>query len=86
MKIDIALQFCDRDELAFRAALSEGGMARISEVLEGIDAIKASATLQSDLEMILLEIENSMGLDAFNALIRKGILAEYKNLARKGLR
>ena len=86
MKIDMALQFCDHDELAFRAALSKDGLTRISKVLDGIDATKASATLRSDLEMILIEIENSMGMDAFNELIREGVLAEYKNLARKGLR
>ena len=86
MKISVMLQFCDQDELAFRAALSKGGMARVDEVLQGIDATKAEATLHTDLAMILLEIEGSMGLHAFNELIREGILAEYKNLARKGLR
>ena len=86
MKLGIVLQFGDQDELDFRAALSKGGMTRVNEVLEGIDATKAQATLRTDLEMILLEIEGSMGLDAFNELIRKGILAEYKTLARKGLR
>jgi hypothetical protein len=61
-------------------------MTRANEVLEVIDATKAQATLRTDLEMILLEIEGSMGLGAFNELIRKGILAEYKTLACKGLR
>lgn len=86
MKLGIVLQFGDQDECAFRAALSKGGMARVDEVLQGIDATKAEATLRSDLEMILLEIEGSMGLHAFNELIRNGLLAEYRNLARKGLR
>jgi len=86
MKLGIVLQFGDQDELDFRAALSKGGMARVKEVLEAIDATKAQATLRTDLKMILLEIEESMGLDSFNTLIREGILAEYKNLARKWLR
>ena len=86
MKLGIVLQFGDQDELDFCAALSKGGMARVKEVLEAIDATKAQATLRTDLKMILLEIEGSMGLDSFNTLIREGILAEYKNLARKWLR
>ena len=86
MKLGIVLQFGDQDELGFRAALSKGGMAHVKEVLEAIDATKAQATLRTDLKMILLEIEESMGLDSFNTLIREGILAEYKNLARKWLR
>ena len=86
MKISIRLQFCDQDELAFRAALSKGGMARVDEVLQRIDVTKAEATLHTDLTMILVEIEESMGLHAFNKLIREGMLAEYKSLARKGLR
>ena len=86
MKISVVLQFGEKDELDFRAALSKGGMARIDGVLEGIDATKAEATLRSDLNTILLEIEGSMGLHAFNEMIRDGIRAEYKNLARKGLR
>ena len=78
MKISVVLQFGEKDELDFRAALSKGGMARIDGVLEGIDATKAEATLRSDLNMILLEIEGSMGLRAFNEMIRDGIRAEYK--------
>ena len=86
MKIGINLQFCDHDELAFRAALSKGGLARVDEVLQGIDAMQASATRHTDLEMILIEIEGSMGVDTFNQLIRKGVLDQYRSLARKGLR
>ena len=86
MKLGINLQFCDHDELAFRAALSKGGLARVDEVLQGIDAMQASATRRTDLEMILIEIEGSMGLHAFNQLIREGILEQYRSLARKGLR
>ena len=86
MRIGIQLQFCDHDELAFRAALSKGGLARVDEVLQGIDAMQASATRRTDLEMILIEIEGSMGLHAFNQLIREGILEQYRSLARKGLR
>ena len=86
MKLDIQLQFCDHDEIAFRAALSKGGLARIDEVLQGIDATQASATRRTDLEMVLIEIEGSMGLAAFNQLIREGILEQYRSLARKGLR
>jgi hypothetical protein len=59
MKISIMLQFCDQDELAFQAALSKGGMARVDEVLQGIDVTKAQATLHTDLAMILVEIEGA---------------------------
>ena len=86
MRLGIALQFGDQDELAFRAALSKDGMVRVHEVLQGIDATTADATLRTDLEMILSEIEGSMGVHAFNQMIREGLLVEYKNLARKGLR
>ena len=86
MKLGINLQFCDHDELAFRAALSKGGLARVAEVLQGIDATQATATRRTDLEMILIEIEGSMGLHPFNELIREGILEQYRSLARKGLR
>ena len=86
MKLDVVLQFGDEDEIAFRAALSKGGMARVQEAVERIDALKAEATLQTDLAMILSEIESSMGIDEFNQLIREGLLAEYRNLAKKGFR
>jgi hypothetical protein len=86
MKLGVVLQFGDQDEIAFRAALSKGGMARVQEAVEGIDALKAEATLRTDLTMILLEIESSMGVDSFNQLIREGVLAEYKNLAMNGFR
>ena len=86
MKVPTVIQFGDKDEVEFRAALIKGGMSRVGAALEGIDATAAEATLSTDREMILLEIENSMGMDAFNELIREGVLAEYKNLARKGLR
>ena len=86
MKLGVVLQFGDQDEIAFRAALSKGGMARVQEAVEGIDALEAEATLRTDLTMILLEIESSMGVDSFNQLIREGVLAEYKNLAMNGFR
>jgi len=86
MKLDVVLQFGDEDEIAFRAALSKGGMARVQEAVERIGALKAEATLQTDLAMILSEIESSMGIDEFNQLIREGLLAEYRNLAKKGFR
>ena len=81
-----AIQFGEKDEVEFRAALLKDGMARVTAVLEGIDATTAEATLPSDREMILLEIENSMGLEAFNHLIRMGLANEYRNLAKQGLR
>ena len=80
------IQFGDKDEVEFRAALLKGGMTRVAAVLEGIDATAAEATLSTDREMILLEIENSMGLEAFNELIRSGMANEYRNLATQGLR
>ena len=61
-------------------------MKWVHEVLQGIAATTADATLRTDLEMILSEIEGSMGVHAFDQMIREGLLAEYKNLARKGLR
>ena len=86
MNISTLIQFGDKDEVEFRAALLKGGMNRVSEVLEGIDATAAEATLSSDREMILLEIENSMGLEAFNQLIQIGITDEYRRLAKQGIR
>ena len=86
MKIPTVIQFGDKDEVEFRAALLKGGMARVARVLKGIDATAAEATLSTDREMILLEIENSMGLEAFNQLIRNGMATEYRSLAKQGLR
>ena len=86
MKIPTVIQFGDKDEVEFRAALLKGGMARVAGVLEGIDATAAEATLSTDREMILLEIENSMGLEEFNQLIRNGMATEYRSLAKQGLR
>jgi hypothetical protein len=86
MKLGVVLQFGDQTERDFRAALSKGGIARINEVLDGIDATKAEATMRSDLQIILSEIEASMGLHVFNQKIREGILTEYRSLARQGLR
>ena len=86
MKIPTVIQFGVKDEIEFRAALLKEGMTRVATVLEGIDASAAEATLSTDREMILLEIENSMGLDAFNQLIRIGMAGEYRSLAKQGLR
>ena len=80
------IQFGDKDEVEFRAALLKDGMARVATALEGIDATAAEATLSTDREMILLEIGSSMGVDAFNELIRSGMAAEYRSLAKQGLR
>ena len=86
MKIPTVIQFGDKDEVEFRAALLKGGMARVATALQGIDAFAAEATLNTDREMILLEIENSIGLEAFNELIRSGMADEYRSLAKQGLR
>ena len=86
MNLPTIIQFGDDDEVEFRAALLKGGMTQISAVLDGIDATAAEATMSSDREMILLEIENSMGLEDFNQLIRNGVANEYRNLAKQGLR
>ena len=86
MKISTVIQFGDKDEVEFRAALLKGGMARVGAVLESIDATAAEATLSTDREMILLEIENSMGLEEFNQLIRSGVASEYRSLAKQGIR
>ena len=86
MKVPTVIQFGDKDEVEFRAALIKGGMSRVGAALEGIDATAAEATLSTDREMILLEIENSMGLEAFNELIRSGMASEYRSLAKQGLR
>ena len=86
MKLGFALQFGRQDELEFRAALSKGGMARINAALDEVDATKAEATLESDRNMILSEIDSNMGLGAFNELIQSGMLVEYRTLARQGLR
>ena len=86
MNLPTMIQFGDKDELEFRAALLKGGMARVATVLEGIDATAADATLSTDREMVLLEIENSMGLEDFNELIRSGMVREYRSLAKQGLR
>ena len=86
MRLGLVLQFGHQEEIDFRAGLSQGGMARINAVLDEIDARTAAATLPSDLEMILLEIEGSMGIEEFNEMIRDGVLSEYRTLARKALR
>ena len=86
MRVLTVIQFGDKDEVEFRAALLKGGMNRVGAALEGIDATAAEATLSSDREMILLEIENSMGLEYFNQLIRSGMASEYRSLAKQGLR
>ena len=86
MKLPTVIQFGDKDEIEFRAALLKGGMARVATVLEGIDATAADATLSTDREMVLLEIENSMGLQDFNEQIRSGMVREYRSLSKQGLR
>ena len=86
MRLGIALRFGDQDELTFRAALSKDGMVKVYEVLQGTDATAADATMRTDLDLILSEIEGSMGVHAFNEMIREGLLTEYKKPARKGLR
>ena len=42
--------------------------------------------MRTGLDLILSEIAGSMGVHAFIKMIREGLLAEYKNPARKGLR
>ena len=86
MKRRTIIQFGDKDEVEFRTALLKGGVDRVSAALEGTGASTADASLESDRQLILLEIENSLGLGEFNQMIRMGLLSEYRALAKQGLR
>ena len=66
--------------------MNKDGMARVNAALEKLNARDADATMPSDLDSILEDIELTIGLDAFNERVRGALLAEYKRISGAGLR
>ena len=82
----MTVQLGAADARDFRSALNKGGMARVQKALEAIDARNANASVQSDLDMILAQIAEKTGMEAFNARVREALLGEFKRISNAGLR
>ena len=51
--------------------------------LAAISLANANASVQSDVTRITAAVEREVGVDAFNALVRKGLAAEYASVAQR---
>ena len=51
--------------------------------MEGLDARDAEASVASDKDMILRDIETTVGMEEFNRRVRDCVLAEYKRVGRR---
>ena len=78
---NIVLQFAPRDAIEFRKALQKDGMARVEKALAELDARAAGASVASDKEMILEEIETTVGVEEVNRRVRERVLAGYRRIA-----
>ena len=80
---DVAVVVClgPADMTAFRKALNANGMARVSEALAGLDARDAGASVPSDKDMIMADIDASVGIEAFNERVRGTMLVEFKRIS-----
>ena len=75
------MQLSACDNLEFRKALHRGGMTRVHKAVGAIDARNANASVQSDIDMIVGAISESVGMDTFNDRVREGLLGEYRRIS-----
>ena len=78
-KVTVRLAPKDADE--FRQALNNGGMERLTRALHALDASNAGASVESDKQMILGDIDSTVGLGEFNQRVRQSMLAQFKQVA-----
>ena len=77
----VIVKLATNDMVEFQKALNKNGMERVDRALAGLDARKADASVDSDKEMILHNIEQTVGLDGFNSRVRESMREEYKRIA-----
>ena len=84
--VKVVVRLGSKDMVDFQRALNMDGMARVSRALAALDARVASASVSSDKEMVLDDIERTVGFDEFNRQVRKSMLAEYKRIVVSAMR
>ena len=65
----------------FHKALNKDGMDRVERALASLDAQNASSSVPADKQMILGDIEATVGLQRFNDIVRSSMRAEYRRIA-----
>ena len=65
----------------FHKALNKDGMDRVERALASLDAQNASSSVFADKQMILGDIEATVGLQRFNDIVRSSMRAEYRRIA-----
>ena len=79
--VKVIVQLAPTDMVEFQRALLANGMQRVERALESLDARNAGASVMSDKELILADIEADVGIAEFNRRVRERVLAEYKRVA-----
>ena len=84
--VAVVVRLESKDMVDFQHALNMDGMARVSRALAALDARDASASVSSDKDMVLDDIQTTVGFDEFNRQVREGMLAEYKRISVSAMR
>ena len=81
--VPITMQLGAEEQQEFRAALQQGGLARVNVALDKVNAREAGATMEDDKRDILADIERTVGLDEFNERVRGALKSEYARIATR---
>ena len=61
-------------------------MERVHGALVALDALNAGASVPSDRDMILGDIEATVGVEQFNKRVQESMRTEYKKIATSAVR
>ena len=85
-EVAVVVQLGANDMVEFQKALQRNGMERVHGALVALDALNAGASVPSDRDMILGDIEATVGVEQFNKRVQESMRTEYKKIATSAVR
>ena len=85
-KVKVEVRLASTDMTEFRRAVLKDGIGIVETAMAKLDAREATASVPSDRDMIMSDIDACVGFEEFNRRVRECMLGEFKRVALEAMR
>ena len=85
-EVKVVVRLTSKDMTEFRRAVYKDGDKCVEKAMAALDARNATASVVSDKDMIMGDIDAGVGIEEFNRCVRGCMFTEFNRIVRDAMR